>query len=101
MPLPHEVLVRPLITEKFSGEAETPKYAFEVHLQANKIEIAREVAKRFNVKVVSVNTAVHKGKPKTQMTKRGRFTGRSRVSKKAVVTLAQGQRIDFFGGTQA
>ena len=101
MPQPHEILVRPLITEKFSGENDTPKFAFEVHLRANKTEIAREVTKRFKVKVLSVNTSLHKGKPKTQMTKRGRFTGRSRVSKKAIVTLAQGQRIDFFAGTEA
>ena len=72
-----------------------------MHLHASKLEIAHEVAKRFKVKVVSVNTAVHKGKPKTQMTKRGRFSGRSRVTKKAVVTLATGQRIDFFAGTEA
>ena len=101
MPQPHEVLIRPLITEKFSGENETPKYAFEVHPHASKIEIAREVAKRFKVKVASVNTSLHKGKPKTQMTKRGRFVGRSGVAKKAIVTLAHGQRIDFFAGTEA
>lgn len=101
MPQPHEVLIRPLITEKFSGEIESPKFAFQVHPQANKVEIAREVSKRFKVQVVAVNTSVHKGKPKTQMTKRGRFAGRTSVAKKAIVTLAQGQRIDFFAGTEA
>lgn len=101
MPQPHEILVRPLITEKFSGENDTPKFAFQVHHHANKLEIAREVTKRFKVKVLAVNTSTHKGKPKTQMTKRGRFEGRTSVTKKAVVTLAKGERIDFFGGTEA
>jgi large subunit ribosomal protein L23 len=101
MPQSHEILVRPLITEKFSGEVESSKVAFQVHVNANKQEIAHEVAKRFKVTVVAVNTSLHKGKPKTQMTKRGRFEGRSSVSKKAIVTLAKGQRIDFFAGTEA
>jgi large subunit ribosomal protein L23 len=101
MPLPHEILLRPVITEKFSAEAEIPKFVFEVHLKANKQEIAREVEKRFKVTVESVNTVLHKGKAKAQLTKRGRFEGRTGMSKKAVVTLTKGQKIDFFGGAEA
>ncbi len=96
----HEVLIRPLITEKFSGEGDTPKFCFEVSTNANKMEIAHAVAKRFSVKVVSVNTVRHPGKAKSQMTKKGRFEGRTPARKKAVVTLAKGEKIDFFAGSE-
>jgi large subunit ribosomal protein L23 len=100
MPQVHEVLIRPLITEKFSGEGDTPKYCFEVSTRANKIEIARAVAKRFTVTVVAVNTVRHAGKIKSQMTRKGRFEGRTPQRKKAVVTLLKGQKIDFFAGSE-
>jgi large subunit ribosomal protein L23 len=90
------ILKRPLITEKITAKADQGQYAFEVDLTANKIEIARAIEKKFNVTVVSVRTIRSKGKRKAQMTKRGRIPGRRSDFKKAIVTLKQGEKIDFF-----
>ncbi len=93
------VLVRPLLTEKMSGisEKNATKYGFVVAVDANKIEIAKALKEKFNVDVVSVNTIRNKGKVKTQLTRKGRFTGRTAKYKKAIVTLKEGQSIDIFG----
>jgi large subunit ribosomal protein L23 len=90
------ILKRPLITEKITAKADKGQYAFEVDLTANKIEIARAVEKKFNVTVMSVRTIRSKGKRKAQMTKRGRIPGRRSDFKKAIITLKQGEKIDFF-----
>lgn len=90
------VLKRPLITEKMTGLADKRQYAFEVDINANKIEIARAVEKKFNVTVESIRTIRAKGKRKAQMTKRGRIPGRRPDFKKAIVTLKADQKIDFF-----
>ncbi|MEW6194517.1 MAG: 50S ribosomal protein L23 [Bacteroidota bacterium] len=93
------ILIRPLITEKMTNltEKHPNKFGFVVNIDANKIEIAKAIKEKFNVDVVSVNTIRHKGKTKTQLTRRGRFTGRTAKSKKAIVTLKEGQTIDIFG----
>jgi large subunit ribosomal protein L23 len=91
-----EILKRPLVTEKMSALQEKGQYAFEVDLSANKIAIAKAVQKKFNVTVVNVRTINVKGKAKTQMTRRGRFAGRTAAWKKAVVTLKTGEKIEFF-----
>lgn len=93
------VLVRPLITEKMSGisEKDASKFGFMVAIDANKIEIAKALKEKFNVDVTAVNTIRYKGKVKTQLTKKGRFTGRTSKFKKAIVTLKEGQTIDIFG----
>ena len=93
------ILVRPLITEKMSGisEKDASKFGFMVAIDANKIEIAKALKDKFNVDVTSVNTIRYKGKVKTQLTKKGRFTGRTSKFKKAIVTLQEGQKIDIFG----
>jgi large subunit ribosomal protein L23 len=70
------------------------KYTFEVLKGANKIEIRHAVEEVFKVKVSSVHTINVRSKPK----KMGRFIGRSRAWKKAIVTLIAGQRIEFFDG---
>jgi len=89
------IIVRPLITEKVSELQETErKVAFVVNPDANKIEIKRAVEKRFNVKVEKVATANFLGKVK----KMGRFEGRRPGFKKAVVTLKEGFKIEFFEG---
>jgi large subunit ribosomal protein L23 len=75
---------------------EKHQYAFEVDPEANKIEITRTIEKKFNVTVTSVRTMTQKGKTKTQMTRKGRFTGRTSHSKKAIVTLKKGDKIEFF-----
>lgn len=70
------ILVRPLITEKNTNLQESlNQYAFEVGRDSNKIEVAKAVEKKFNVRVESVRTMVSKGKKKSQMTKKGRFEG--------------------------
>lgn len=92
----HQILVKPLITEKVTEAQEKNRYGFVVALNANKIEIANAIEKKFNVEVVKVRTIRHHGKTKTQFTKGGRFTGRTSKSKKAYVTLKEGQKIDFF-----
>lgn len=91
------VLIRPLLTEKNTKLQEQRQYVFEVSGNSNKIEIAREIEKRFTVKVKSVRTVVVKGKLIGTMTRRGRFEGRRAERKKAIVTLMEGYTIDLLG----
>ncbi|HTX18237.1 MAG TPA: 50S ribosomal protein L23 [Bacteroidota bacterium] len=90
------ILKRPLITEKMTALADKRQYAFEVNVEANKIDIKRAVEKKFSVSVESVRTILSKGKRKAQMTRRGRIPGRRADFKKAIVTLKKDQKIDFF-----
>jgi large subunit ribosomal protein L23 len=90
----HDIIVRPIITEKSSRMMSQNKYSFEVLRDANKIEIRRAVEDVFKVKVSNVRTISVHPKPKRM----GRFTGRTRAWKKAIVTLLPGQRIEFFDG---
>jgi large subunit ribosomal protein L23 len=90
------ILKRPIVTEKMTALQEKGQYAFEVDRNANKIDIARAVEKKFNVTVTSVRTLRHKGKAKSQLTRRGRFAGRTAAWKKAVVSLKTGDKIEFF-----
>jgi len=88
-----EVIRRPLITEKATQLQEAAgKYSFEVDTRANKIDVKRAVEAMFDVKVVKVNTTSVHGKVK----RLGRFAGRRSDWKKAIVTLADGETIDFF-----
>ena len=95
--LAHDIIVRPVITEKSNRMMEQNKYTFEVLPQANKIQIKEAVEAVFKVKVEKVNTVKIRSKPK----RLGAFLGRSRSWKKAIVTLAQGERIEFFEGANA
>lgn len=90
------ILKRPIVTEKMTAQQEKGMYAFEVDGGANKIEVARAVEKKFNVTVLEVRTQRVKGKTKTQMTRKGRFTGRTSAWKKAIVRLKEGDKIEFF-----
>jgi large subunit ribosomal protein L23 len=90
----HDVIRRPLITEKNTALAAQNKYLFEVSKEANKIEVKRAVEEQFNVNVTSVNVLNVKGKIKRV----GRNRGRTRSWKKAIVTLVPGQRLDFIEG---
>lgn len=90
------ILKRPIVTEKMTALQEKGTYAFEVDLGANKIEIARAVEKKFNVTVMGVRTVRCKGKMKSQMTRKGRFAGRTAAWKKAIVRLKEGDKIEFF-----
>ena len=90
------IIYRPIVTEKSSTQQEHHKYSFEVDARANKVDIARAIEKKFNVTVVNVHTMNYKGKSKTQMTRRGRFTGKTSHFKKAVITIQEGQKIELF-----
>ncbi len=92
------ILVKPLITEKADALSEGKnQYSFIVDKGANKIEIRNAVEKLYSVNVESVNTMVIPGKRKTRNTKKGVLHGRKPSFKKAVITLATGETIDFFG----
>ncbi|GAB4064979.1 50S ribosomal protein L23 [Ancylobacter sonchi] len=93
-PRHYDVIVSPVITEKATAASEHNKVVFKVALTATKPQIKEAVEKLFDVKVVSVNTLVRKGKTKV-------FKGRKGVQndvKKAVVTLAEGHTIDITTG---
>ncbi len=92
------ILVKPLITEKADALAETKsQYTFVVDKGANKIEIRKAVEELYTVSVEAVNTMIIAGKRKSRNTKKGVLHGRTATYKKAVVTLAAGETIDFFG----
>ncbi len=92
------VLIKPLITEKTEKMSEKlNKYCFMVHKKANKIEIKKAVEAMFNVAVESVNTLIIPAKTKSRNTKSGIVRGRKPSFKKAYVTLAEGEEIDFYG----
>ena len=90
------VLKRPLVTEKVSALNEKGKYGFIVDTAANKVEIKKAVEKKYGVNVQSVNTMMVMGKFKSRFTKAGVLSGRKPNYKKAIVTLAQGEVIDFY-----
>jgi large subunit ribosomal protein L23 len=96
-----DVVRRPVISEKSIDQSGRGKYTFEVHGEANKIQIkaaVEELYKKENVTVVGVNVLTTKAKEKRRGTKRGRIVGRTTPWRKAIVTLAPGQKIEFFEG---
>jgi len=90
------VLVKPLVTEKISDLNEKDKYGFVVDVNANKVAIKAEVEKRYGVNVEDVNTMKYLGKQKSRYTKSRILTGRKPSFKKAIVTVAEGEIIDFY-----
>jgi large subunit ribosomal protein L23 len=91
----HQIIQRPLITEKSTRQKEAGnQIAFVVDPKAGKIEIRQAVEKLFKVKVLKVRTMNAVGKKKRV----GRFVGRKSDWKKAIVTLREGDRIEFFEG---
>ena len=92
---PQRVIRRPLVTEKSTRQKEAGRhYAFEVDPEANKVEIQHAVERLFKVKVLHVRTCKVLGKIKRM----GRRHGKRPDWKKAIVTLQEGSRIDFFEG---
>jgi large subunit ribosomal protein L23 len=89
---PHQIIVRPLITEKNTNLMQFNKYSFEVDRGATKPQIKRAVETLFNVTVTKVHTMNVRGK----LRRRGREFGYTADWKKAIVTLADGSRIDLF-----
>jgi large subunit ribosomal protein L23 len=98
---PPEIVVRPVISEKSIDESGRGKYTFAVHQRANKIQIKAAVEalyKKENVTVVSVNVMTMKAKEKKRGNRRGQTVGHTSPWRKAIVTLAPGQKIEFFEG---
>lgn len=92
-----EILIKPIITEKMTAQSEKlNRYGFVVAKTANKLEIKAAIEKMYGVKVDSVNTQQYVGKVKTRNTTRGLAVGRVNRNKKAIVTLKQGEVIDFY-----
>ena len=86
-----DIIYSPVITEKSALSAEKGVYTFKVAGSANKTQIKKAIEQAFNVKVISVNTLNTKSKKKRV----GRYTGKTKTYKKAIVTLASGQSIEF------
>jgi large subunit ribosomal protein L23 len=93
-----EVLKRPLVTEKASSQNENGVYGFVVDKNANKIEIKKAIEKMYGVTVENVRTINYLGKPKSRYTKAKVVSGRTPSYKKALVTVAKGEIIDFYSG---
>jgi len=92
------VLIKPILTEKQTEITEKfpNRYAFRVIPSANKVDIKNAVEKMYNVNVVRVNTMNYASKRKSRYTKSGIIKGKTSAFKKAIVTLKDGQIIDFF-----
>ena len=100
-PTAPEIILRPVISEKSIDESGRGKYTFAVHDKANKIQIKaaiEELYKKEQVTVVAVNVLTSKAKEKRRGTRRGQIVGHTTAWRKAVVTLAPGQKIQFFEG---
>ncbi len=91
------IIIKPLVTEKMTAVSEKlNRFGFVVRPNANKLEIKREIEALYNVTVVDVNTMRYAGKDKSRYTKSGLISGRSNAFKKAIVTLKEGDTIDFY-----
>ncbi|MCM1317846.1 MAG: 50S ribosomal protein L23 [Bacteroides sp.] len=92
-----DIQIKPIVTEKATRVTERRgQYTFRVSPDANKFQIKDLVERLYGVKVVSVNTANMRGKNKSRWTKSGLLRGKTAAWKKAYVTLAEGQSIDFY-----
>jgi len=92
----HEVILRPVISEKSMDESQRGKYTFAVRDDVSKIQIEAAIEEIFKVKVAAVNVLTTKSKEKRGGTRRSRVPGRTTPWRKAIVTLAPGQKIEFF-----
>lgn len=91
------IIIKPIISEKMNGITEKQnKFGFIVCPDANKLEIKKEVEALYNVTVLDVNTCIYAGKNKSRYTRSGLIQGRTNKFKKAVVTIAEGETIDFY-----
>ncbi|MFL2564068.1 MAG: 50S ribosomal protein L23 [Flavobacteriales bacterium] len=92
------ILIKPVITEKMTDESEKfNRFGFIVDRRANKLEIKDAVEKMYGVSVEKVRTMVYPGKAKSRNTKGGVISGRTNSYKKAIVDVAEGESIDFYG----
>ena len=91
----YQIIQRPLLTEKITNLTElNNQYSFAVDRNSNKIEIRKVIEKRFDVSVLSIRTMIVRGKKR----KMGRFEGKRAQWKKAIVSLKEGDKIDFVEG---
>ena len=91
------VLIKPIVTEKMTKITDQlNRFGFLVRPEANKLVIKKEIEALYNVTVVDVNTMNHAGKNKSRYTKAGFVQGRTNAVKKAIVTLKEGDTIDFY-----
>ena len=91
------IIIKPIVTEKMNAMSEKQnRYAFRVDIDANKIEIKNAVEKQYGVKVIAVNTIIQPSKNKSRYTRSGVISGRTQAYKKAIVTVKEGDKIDFY-----
>lgn len=92
------IIIKPIVTEKQTAVTEKMpnRFGFRVFPDANKLEIKKAVEEMYNVSVESVNTMNYSGKRKSRYTKSGIINGKQAAYKKAIVTLKEGEVIDFF-----
>ncbi len=91
------IIIKPIISEKMTAQSEKfSRYGFIVDKRADKLQIRKEVEELYGVNVDSVNTIRYAGKRKSRYTKTGFVEGRTDAYKKAIVTLKEGQVIDFY-----
>ena len=92
------IIIKPIVTEKQTAITEKfpNRYGFRVSPDANKLEIKKAVEEMYGVPVESVNTMNYAGKKKSRYTKSGIINGKTSAFKKAIVTLKEGETIDFF-----
>lgn len=92
-----EIIIKPVLTEKMTIQGEKlNRYGFIVDRRANKLQIKTAVEQMYNVVVTDVNTMNSRGKVKSRYTKSGLLVGRTNNTKKAIVTLKDGDKIDFY-----
>lgn len=92
-----ETLIKPILTEKMTIQGEKlNRYGFIVDRRANKLQIRNAVEQQYNVVVTDVNTMNYLGKAKSRFTKAGLLSGRANNFKKAIITLKDGDKIDFY-----
>jgi large subunit ribosomal protein L23 len=92
-----EILIKPLVTEKMTAQSEKlNRFGFIVNRQANRTQIKDAVEQLYGVEVNAVNTMVYGPKTKYRYTKSGVQKGKTSAYKKAIITLAEGQTIDFY-----
>lgn len=92
-----EIMIKPVVTEKATAISEKQnRYTFRVSPEANKAQIKNLVQSLYGVKVVDVNTMNYDGKKKSRYTKVGLINGKVAAFKKALVTVAEGETIDFY-----
>ena len=92
----HEIILRPVISEKTMDESQRGKYTFAVRDDVNKIQIEAAIEEIFKVKGAAVNVLTTQSKQKRGGMRRSRVAGRTTPWRKAIVTLAPGQKIEFF-----